>query len=241
MRRLLFDGALARLDRATFSDGAAEIALGPTSYRDFLGTNLRRADEIAGQSPPYLSNPLGVSILPITSDGYVALGMRSDRVVQHAGMAHPFGGMVEPWEGEPQVSTCADLHDTLPAATAPGVPSQAESSPHACPDIFAAAVRELVEETGLREDEISPPVLIGLVRDLSILQPEAVFETHTRLCRTEFEARFSRHDDKEHASAIFFRRSALPASASAVPHLLADLPLTPIAQAAIRLLSELRD
>lgn len=219
--RLLYDGRLARLVRVNFADDAAEWVLGPTTYRDFLGTNLRHAeDAMRAGGPECLSNALGVSILPVTSDGYVALGLRSERVAQHGGMVHPFGGMVEPDDGTP--------------------PNGGQG--HPCPDIFAAAGRELMEETGLRDGEFSSPVLIGLARDLSIHQPEAVFETRTTLTREQLESRFAARGNEEHAAVLFSKvhdgkaRSDLQQPGSRMLGKTCELHLTPISRATLRLI-----
>ncbi len=88
----LFDGPLARLEGHRASAGRLDLALSPTSYRWFWGTNCR--DRTLPRERR--ANPLGVSAVVVTADNWLILGRRSQRVALYAGRVHPFGGCVEP-------------------------------------------------------------------------------------------------------------------------------------------------
>ncbi len=90
--RHLFDGPLARLEGHRASTARLDLALSPTSYRWFWGTNCR------DRSLPRerRADPLGVSAVVVTADHWLILGRRSQRVSLYAGRVHPFGGCVEP-------------------------------------------------------------------------------------------------------------------------------------------------
>lgn len=176
-RRTLFNGALARLIHFQADDTTFSLHLGPTCYRDFLGTNVHHAARVAAINPRALSNALGVSALIATSDGWLALGRRSDRVATMPGWLHAFGGMVD--------------------AAGDG------SAAHV--DVFAAVLREIEEELGVSNDEVGDLHVIGLVFDKEILQPELLFRADLRLTRAELGARFDpERSHGEHSAIEFF-------------------------------------
>lgn len=160
--RMLFNGRLARLVEMAVKRPRLRLALGTTCYRDFLGTNLHHAATVLREGIEALANPLGTSSTVITSDGYIALGRRSDRVAYHAGMLHAFGGMVE----------------------------SADETPDGTYDVFGSATRELSEELALSEREIIDMVIVGLVRDRAIYQPELLFDATVSLNKAAVADRF---------------------------------------------------
>jgi 8-oxo-dGTP pyrophosphatase MutT (NUDIX family) len=147
---------------------------------------------------------LGISSTVMTRDGFLVFGRRGDRVAFHAGHLHTFGGLLEP--------------------------SDRNTSGRF--DVFGAAIRELVEELGVRRDEVVEFLVTGLVRDRSILQPELLFEANLTLSRAELTARFDPtlpgqehtglefvHDEPE-ATVAFLRRSTPVAPVAAAAMLL---------------------
>ncbi len=203
-QRMLFNGDLIRLVEARATPTMLHLELGPTCYRDFLGTNLHHAATVSRTGGQALSNPLGISSTVITRDGFLVFGRRSGRVAFHAGYLHTFGGLLE--------SSDRDSQGRF--------------------DVFGAAIRELTEELGVHRDEIVEIIVAGLVRDRSILQPELLFEATLTLSRAELMARFDPalldqehtglefvHDEPE-AIVPFVRRSTLVAPVAAAAMLL---------------------
>lgn len=202
--RMLYNGDLIRLVEARVTPGQLHLELGPTCYRDLLGTNLHHAATVSRAGEQHLANPLGISSTVITRDGFLVFGRRSARVAFHAGHLHTFGGLLEP--------------------------SDQDSDGRF--DVFGAAIRELTEELGVRKDEIGEIIIAGLVRDRSILQPELLFEAILNLSRMELTARFDPTlPDQEHtglefvrdepaATITFLRRSALIAPVAVAAMLL---------------------
>jgi 8-oxo-dGTP pyrophosphatase MutT (NUDIX family) len=115
------------------------------SFREFLGTNYAHPHLVHTAGPEVLASPLGVSAAVVTSDGFVVLARRSDRVTWHRGMVHPIGGVVELDDGD--------------------------RPPHP----FDAVLAELKEETGVAAPPAEAVVCLGLVRDKGLCQPELVF------------------------------------------------------------------
>ncbi|MCC7291286.1 MAG: hypothetical protein IT449_04385 [Phycisphaerales bacterium] len=158
---LLYNGELARLLRCQASPTSLHLDLGPGCYRDFVGTNLHHAAEVASYGDDCLGNPCGVSSNVITADGFLLLGRRNDRVAYHPGCLHPFGGALEADDRAAQRF-----------------------------DLFSAARRELCEELRLTPDEIRGLTCIGLVRDREMLQPEFLFDAVLTLSLSDVLARF---------------------------------------------------
>lgn len=199
----LFNGNVARLLRATGTPSSLHLTLGPTCYRDFVGTNLHNAQQVAGLDPKALGDPLGISVLPVTRDGYLVLGRRSQLVICHAGFLHCFGGMLE------ESDRRADGYD-----------------------VFGGALRELREELGIKTNEVSNIMTMGLVRDHALRQPELLFDANIKLSRAEVAARFaSTLADGEHSAIEFVYDD--PASITTFMQRTNDV--TPVAQAALLL------
>lgn len=158
----LYNGELARLSTWRSSQAALHLELGMTCYRDFVGTNLRQAARTVSLGQDHLADPLGVSMLLITHDGYLVLGLRNRRVAHFAGWIHMIGGMVER----------QDENDDGSFA------------------LFSAIFREASEELMIESHELEQARVIGLVRDQSILQPELVFEASLSMSRDELQSRF---------------------------------------------------
>lgn len=171
--RILFNGEMARLIGASVEDGCLQLRLGPTNYRDFVGTNLFNGQLFATLGPMYFSNPLGTTATVVTRDGWIGYGRRSHRVAFHAGYLHTFGGALE----------MQDRH--------------ADGSF----DVFDALSRELREELAIEGRDIERWHVTGLVRDHQIHQPELLLDVCVRLTRADLLDRLDwEADDQEHTA-----------------------------------------
>ncbi len=167
---VLFNGQLARYLRHRVEAGTLHIEVGPTDYAQFMGTNYLNHARAAEFGWELFSNPIGTTATLITADGWLLYGRRSERVACHAGYIHTFGGGLE-----------ADERD-----------ANGEF------DAFGSVLRELGEELGLVQSEISLMVCVGLIRDAAIRQPELIFDAHVNLTRAEVEARLVHDHEREH-------------------------------------------
>jgi len=177
--QVLYNGPMARLLRWSMEGEPAarrrtlRLETSPTDYRHFLGTNFaggaRSASISADQdhgarfAPDAFANPLGTSALVVTSDGWLLLGRRSEKLACHGGYLHSFGGTLEPQD---QVGP-----DRM--------------------DVFRAMRRELREELGLDNDDVQELACTGLVRDTSIHQPELLFDAVLAVSRSDVLARLN--------------------------------------------------
>lgn len=207
--RALYNGELGRLVRVDVTPSSLRMKLGSTSYRDFLGTNLNNAGLVCRERPEALANPLGTSVTVITDDHYLAFGRRSERVAYHARHLHPFGGMLEKADRQ------AD---------------------EAC-DVFAAATRELHEELNVQGADIAEIVIIGLVCDCAIMQPELLFKAKLTVSRGELTERFGSASDKDEHTRLEFVRAERDAI---VPFLEAAAPVSAVAKGALVLFGRAR-
>ncbi len=172
--RLLYNGQMGRLIAARADRERLHLVIGPTCYRDFVGTNLFNADAVRAVGESYLANPAGISSTAITSDGYVLYGRRNDKVAYHPGYLHTFGGALEE-------------------------PDRQEGGGY---DPFLAAIRELCEELIIEPEEVANIVCLGIVRDTSLRQPEIIFDATLNLTRVDVLARFDPAGQHQEHSAM---------------------------------------
>ncbi len=152
--------------------GRVHLELGATCYRDVVGTNYANAAGGARIATEHLANPLGISANVMTRDGFLVYGRRTAGAALHAGFLHTFGGLVESIDRRPDGGF----------------------------DLFGAMRRELWEEAGVKSEEIAETVLLGLVRDRSLDQPELLFEVLLHVPRAALAQRFdSGAPDQEHS------------------------------------------
>ncbi len=202
--RMLYNGDLIRLIAARATPEQLHLELGPTCYRDFLGTNLHNAGTVSPLGERYLADPLGISSVVTTSDGFLVLGRRGTRVAFHAGHLHTFGGLLEPSDRD------ADGRF----------------------DVFGAAIRELVEELAARKEEIAEFMIVGLVRDRTILQPELLFEATLTLTRSQLQARFDPNAPEQEHTGLEWMHDEPEAL---ITFLRRAKPIAPVAAAALLL------
>lgn len=175
--RLLFNGELLRYLGHGLAAGpppALRLRLGPTCYRDFVGTNLYGRDWLERAGWERFANPVGTTATLVTADGLVCYGRRSGRVAFHGGHVHTFGGALEGQDLGPDGSI----------------------------DPWAALRRELAEELGLRAEELVEPACVGLIRDHQILQPELLFEAGLTLTADELARRWAGAESRDEHEAL---------------------------------------
>ena len=142
----LYNGPLCRLIDFQADNHRLNLVMGPTCFKDFLGTNLTRATLRYLHGSDVLANPVGVSAAVVTSDNFILLGRRSQKVVYHGGRIHSIGGMVEP-----------------------------DANAQA-PNPFDAIIQEITSELCVSASDIATIVCMGMVREKPIVQPELVFD-----------------------------------------------------------------
>jgi hypothetical protein len=178
--RLLFNGDLLRYVGHRISNGGAscqlfELTVGPTCYRDFVGTNLFNHHRIDEFGHDRFANPVGTTATLMTADRRICYGRRSQRVSYHAGCVHTFGGALE----------ASDRGDDEAI------------------DAFVSVARELTEELAIAPDELHDFTCVGLIRDREIHQPELLFEARLPITADALRTRWQSADAKdEHVDIV---------------------------------------
>jgi hypothetical protein len=96
----LFDGPMCRLERwEVTGDGHLRLVLSHSSYKPFLGTNMKHPELADWFGDAVLANPVGVSPALETADGFLLLGRRNAAVAYYPERIHPFAGALEPRDG----------------------------------------------------------------------------------------------------------------------------------------------
>lgn len=201
---LLYNSELIRLHKFRCDSSNLHFDFGRTCYRDFLGTNMHNTKMVMQAGQEYFANPLGISALILTPEGRIILGKRSHRVAYHAGYIHTFGGMLE-------------VSDRKEDGTV---------------DVFGGMIRELREELGIDEKDITDISITGLVRDHALQQPELLFGVSISQRASEISKQFDpSRGEREHTKLIYLHDEP----ESIVPFINNTRMVAPVARAALLL------
>jgi len=155
----LFNGALCRLESHQADAQGLLLTLSRTTYKAYLGSNVRHGEWAERHGPCVLANPVGTSVALRSCDGLLVFGVRSASVALYPRHAHPFGGTVEVPEPGGEV------------------------------DLIAEMARELGEEAGIARSELDDLRAIALAEDCTLRQPELIFAARSRLTAAAINAR----------------------------------------------------
>ncbi len=114
----LFDGPMCRLDAWRPTPGGLHLTLSPTSYRPFVGTNMANPILADVYGPDVMANPVGVSPVLLTADGFLMFGRRNASVAYYPGRVHPFAGSMEPSDVDIFAAVRRELAEELSLAAA---------------------------------------------------------------------------------------------------------------------------
>jgi 8-oxo-dGTP pyrophosphatase MutT (NUDIX family) len=96
----LFDGPMCRLESFDALPSEFQLRVSPTSYKQFVGTNLSNRDLVEKFGREVFANPVGVSTLLQTSDGQLLMGRRNASVAYYPQRVHPIAGTIDPDDGD---------------------------------------------------------------------------------------------------------------------------------------------
>lgn len=160
----LFDGPLCRLEKLAVDHAGLHLHLSPTSYRIFIGTNGRHPQWAEARGRQVMADALGTSVALRSSDGVLVFGRRSQRVALYPGLAHPFGGTMEP------------------PPDGAGI------------DLLGEMRRELTEEVGITPNDLSDLRAIAVIEDRRLRQPELIYAAQTSLTADAISRRLDLHE-----------------------------------------------
>jgi len=172
---LCFPGLLCRLIESRVDDRGLHLVLGPTDYRDMVGTCESHPEIAERFGEDHLAAALAACAVLVSSDGDIVLGRRSPRVAA-GGLLHVCAGHVEPKGHEGET----------------GLPSP-----------FRTVRAEAEEELGIVPSQMHGLVCNGLARILPGLKAELSFTAALDL-GTGALTRGFRHgaEDNEHCEAV---------------------------------------
>ena len=129
-----------------------ELLLGQTTYREYLGTNLKNPWIHGKYGNEFLANPLGINALLLTGDNRILFGVRKKNLAVDQSLFDMFGGyLIYPQEGTPGMEI----------------------------DLRAETKYKMLKYVNLKPDEIEDVSCLGLVRHRRTLKPELLFTLKT--------------------------------------------------------------
>ena len=217
----------------TTAGGAVLLRVGSTSYREHVGTCTSSRDAAArralredglatfGSASAHLSDALGVETTLETCDGGLVLLRRAAGVVGSVGKFNGPSGHPEP-ELVKTVSRRAAPEDKRRRAARRELPSGSDSSrtsSRTCDDLvreelFASVLREIAEETGVPSASLSPPRLVGAMRD-GFGKPDLLFRVATAFTSRQVVAAARRARDAWESDAVVVVSATPPEGADA--------------------------
>ena len=228
---------LERLDRR---DGRAAPAVllrvGSTSYKEHVGTCTSSRDAAArralredglatfGSASAHLSDALGVEAALETSDGGLVLLRRAAGVVGSVGKFNGPSGHPEPELVKTVFrSRRAAPEDKRRRAARRELPSGGRDSSRTSSrtrddlvreELFASVLREIAEETGVPSASLSPPRLVGAMRD-GFGKPDLLFRVATAFTSRQVVAAARRARDAGESDAVVVVSATPPEGADA--------------------------
>jgi hypothetical protein len=180
--RSLFNAPITRLIRAEKKNNRLLLTLGPTDYKTFLITTLRDRHRFPNLTAAQSAAALGNSAL-LTHSDQALLGIRSPRTAAYPNRAHLIGGVL----------------DLL------GTPELPSFSVHA---ILTHLQKEILEETTLTSADLEGhPVLLAIVRDEFLAQPELIWHWKSTLSISRIAEQLTKD---EHSGACVIEKSQIP-------------------------------
>jgi len=109
----LFDGKMTRLVSFQAARDRLDLEIAHTNYKAFIGTNISHPEWIDTHGREVMADPLGVSPLVLTADGYLLLGRRQPTLALNPNRIHPFAGTMEPKDAGPVEAVRRELREEL--------------------------------------------------------------------------------------------------------------------------------
>ncbi|HXZ04925.1 MAG TPA: NUDIX hydrolase [Ktedonobacteraceae bacterium] len=176
----LFDAPLFRfVEVEAKANGTLLLVLGDTGYKEYVTT---RVPEFAqGRKRAELGNALSICSVVETTDGYILLDKRQG-VDVYVGRYHVIGGFFE-----------RDRDST--------VSNQ--------PDPFGAIRREIREETGILQSDMSEQFCLGVVYDTTTPHAEMCFLTRLTIPMAEVQNRIPEENEIKQLETLFVTKESL--------------------------------
>lgn len=165
-----FDGPLLRLSHTAVSGGSVYLECTRTGYADYIASR----DPYFGEGFPGVerADPIGMTILVVSSDRRLLVSQRSEYAEQNPAALYFVGGYAEPPPTDRPV------------------------------DLFAEALRELREETGIVDIDPVASRILGASYDPAFCHPELFFVVRATVRGEVLLAKVERAADAAEAQAF---------------------------------------
>jgi 8-oxo-dGTP pyrophosphatase MutT (NUDIX family) len=177
-----FNGRLCRVDGyriygARENAGSLDLYLSDTDYKEFVGTRESLFESRFGKEK--MANPLSVAAILVSNDSKLLIGRRSSNTDASKSSFSVVAGYIDPEK---------DISDGYNHVTATSMKKI---------DIFNGMIREIYEETGIKEGEIKQLICIGLLDNKKHNQINIPFYSILDISASEILQRGSSHSSKE--------------------------------------------
>ncbi len=187
----LFDGPMCRLESWQADADRLCLHLSPTSYKIFLGTNMRHPEFADRFGPRVMANPVGVSTALFTADGYLLLGRRNASLAYYPNRVHPFAGSMEPKDADVFATVRRELAEELSFSDG---------------DIAGIRFTGIAEDISLRQPEAI----------LAVESKRSRAEIESRLDRAEHHSIWSTHATEQGIAAAVANPELTPIAIAAL-------------------------
>lgn len=187
--------SMYRMNDACLEGNILSLEIGVTDFKSYICTcgqalednDFRNLLILAGindhhDTNHYFANPLATCANIVTSDGFIPLGMRSNKVATYPGCLSVIGGFVKV------------NGDNRPNFTAKDV------------DFFYNMRKELSEELGLDKGDLDNAQFLGILRTTATRHPEIIYNVPIKMTKDElYDSWKTRAEDKfEHRGISFY-------------------------------------
>lgn len=179
----LYDGTVFSLLDYSYDEHKLYCEIQKTSYKAFIGTNVENIAKITDKNS--LANAIAACVVPITTDNYILVGKRNDKLAEGGAEWHIVGGTME------------------------GFMQNGVIMPENPYDLI---YKELEEEISVGLDDIKTLTCIGFGRSLRNHKPEFLFVSYLTMTANELALMLSAMSQgkiEEHTKFIFIKINEL--------------------------------
>ncbi|XP_061168090.1 uridine diphosphate glucose pyrophosphatase NUDT22-like [Saccostrea echinata] len=189
----IFNGTKFRLSSVSLSNDTFTMNLGLTCYKEFLGTNWCKNAKFLAEdgvrdfqdSQAYMSDPLGVGTIVLTTDDKVIFLTRSEHCAEAPGLWDVPGGHPEPQEIVGKIPLeeikFSDLNEEKVVS-----------------EIYDSIMREVVDEVNIPASSLSRPNFIGVAQNISAAKrPSSEFIISCSLSSSEVRDLYTKGNQEE--------------------------------------------
>lgn len=189
----IFNGTKFRLSSVSLSGNALSLDLGLTCYKDFLGTNWsENSKSLANDgvrdfqdSQAYMSDPLGVGAIVLTTDNKVMFLKRSKHCAEAPELWDVPGGHPEPQE----------IIGKIPLEE---IKMSKLNDQRVVRELYDSILREVVDEVNVPISSLSQPNFIGVAQNISAgKRPSSEFIISCSLSSTEVRDLYNKGSQEE--------------------------------------------